>query len=153
MREGSATVEELQRELRNAGGSLAERDKVLSELRTRLSKSETEGATTQRGLNYLVRWVLLPVVVVSLLVTGTGLLTTAMGVASPAIATAFMAVVGLAAVWGIADWQGSKVEGVKRMIWYIRLRRWRRWVYGTLGTILLGLISRFIWHLLLPPSQ
>ena len=32
VREGSATVEELQRELRNAGGSLAERDKVLSEL-------------------------------------------------------------------------------------------------------------------------
>ena len=153
VREGSATVEELQRELSNTGWSLAERDKVLSELRTRLSKSETEGATTQRGLNYLVKWVLMPVVVVSLLVTGTGLLTTAMGVASPVIATAFVAVVGLAAVLGIADWQGSKVEGVKRMIWYIRLRRWRRWVYGTLGTIFLGLISRFIWHLFLPPSQ
>ena len=148
LRREGMTVQEIQEELRAARCSLSHGNEEILELKAKLSESETEGAATRRGVYYLLKWVLLPAMIVFLLTAGTALVTSAIQVASPPMMTALVAAVGLAAVLGLAEWQGTKVDGVRRMAWYIGLRRWRRWVYGAIGTILLGLASRYIWQFL-----
>ena len=148
LRQGSATVQELQEELRTARYSHSHSNEEILELKAKLSESETEGAATQRSVHYLLKWIFLPSVIVFLLTTGTALVASSIQVASPSMMTTLVAVVGLAVVLGLAERQGTRVDGVRRMAWYIGLRRWRRWVYGALGTILLGMASRYIWQFL-----
>ena len=148
VRQGSEAVEEIGQELKGMAQSLSIKDKAIRDLRNKLSKSETIGAATQHVLGYVLRWILIPVVVASLIVIGTGLLTSPLELGDRLMSTAVVAVVAIAVVLETAVWRGAKVDGVRRLTWYVKLRRCRRWVYGVLGTVLLGLTSRFIWEFL-----
>lgn len=144
----SATVEELQKQLKDAALTISDRDQRLSDLQTQLSKSETSTTVAGQGANYLIKWVVLPAIAAALVVVSAGLLASALEVASAIIVTALVAAVATLVVLGLADWRGSKVRAIECEAWYLRLRRWRRWAYGLLGTLAIGLLTRYIWSLI-----
>ena len=138
-------LDTLRKELKSENDRKLAEEGRIARLREELYESDSDRKIGDQKLDYLLRWIVLPITTGSIITTLLCTIVFALNLPSAPLIAGAIAVLAISAILGIADWRGRNLEFLDHYEPYQSMRKVRKWLYGILGTVFLSLVARMLW--------